>query len=82
MICLILKRTPFCLSDFLPYKHQPHKMVQHNQTIRQKQATNCLSVFDHFVGLTLKGLTVNAVINHLVTTGHFVTTCIKKLNLF
>ena len=24
--------------------------------IRQQQPTNCLSVFDHFVGLALKGL--------------------------
>ena len=26
------------------------------QTIRRQQPTNCLSVFDHFVGLALKGL--------------------------
>ena len=26
------------------------------QTIRQQQPTNCLSAFDHFVGLALKGL--------------------------
>ena len=32
----------------LSFKHQPHKMVKHN----------CLSVFDHFVGLALKGLNV------------------------
>ena len=32
-------------------------MVKHTQTIRQQQVTNCLSVFDHFVGLALKGLT-------------------------
>ena len=34
----------------------PTKMVKHAQTIRQLLATNCLSVFDHFVGLALKGL--------------------------
>ena len=28
-------------------------MIKHTQTIR----TNCLSVFDHFVGLVLKGST-------------------------
>ena len=33
-------------------------MVKHTQTIRRQQQTNCLSVFDHFVGFTLKGLTV------------------------
>ena len=31
-------------------------MVKHTQTIRQLLPTNCLSVFDHFVGLALKGL--------------------------
>ena len=31
-------------------------MVNHTQTIRPEMSTNCLSVFDHFVGLALKGL--------------------------
>ena len=31
-------------------------MVKHTQTIRRLLLTNCLSVFDHFVGLELKGL--------------------------
>ena len=31
-------------------------MVKHTQTIRRLLATNCLSVFDHFVWLALKGL--------------------------
>ena len=31
-------------------------MVKRTQTIRLQQPTNCLSVFDHFVELTLKGL--------------------------
>ena len=31
-------------------------MVKHTQTIRLILPTNCLSLFDHFVGLTLKGL--------------------------
>ena len=31
-------------------------MVKHIQTIRQQKPTNCLSVFDHFVELALKGL--------------------------
>ena len=39
-----------------PFKRQPHKMVKHAQTICQQQTTNCLSVFDYFVGLALKGL--------------------------
>ena len=35
---------------------QRHKLVKHNQTIHRQQPTNCLSVFDHFVGLARKGL--------------------------
>ena len=31
-------------------------MVKHTQTIRQLLPTNCLSMFDHFAGLALKGL--------------------------
>ena len=31
-------------------------MVKHTQTIRWQKPTNCLSVFDHFAGLALKGL--------------------------
>ena len=31
-------------------------MVKHTQTIRRQESTNCLSVFDHFVGLAIKGL--------------------------
>ena len=35
-------------------------MVKHTQTIRRQKPTNCLSVFDHFVGLALKGLKVQS----------------------
>ena len=31
-------------------------MAKHTQTIRHKQQRNCLSVFDHFLGVALKGL--------------------------
>ena len=31
-------------------------MVKHTQTIRWLLPTNCLSGFDHFLGLALKGL--------------------------
>ena len=33
-------------------------MVKHIETIRRQQSTNCLSVFDYFVKLALKGLIV------------------------
>ena len=42
--------------DYLPFKRQTHKMVKHTQTILRLLSTNCLSVFDHFVGLAFKGL--------------------------
>ena len=38
------------------FKCQPHQMVKYAQTIRWLLPTNCLSVFDHFMGLVLKGL--------------------------
>ena len=31
-------------------------MIRQTQKIRRQQLANCLSVFDHFVGLALKGL--------------------------
>ena len=31
-------------------------MVKYTQTIHRQQSTNCLSGFDHFVGLAFKGL--------------------------
>ena len=33
-------------------------MAKHTQTIRRLLLTNCLSVFDHFVGLTREGLDI------------------------
>ena len=43
---------------FKSFKCQSHKMVK--QTVKDTQTpTNCLSVFDHFVGLALKGLKTN-----------------------
>ena len=35
-------------------------MVKPTQTIRRQKSTNCLGVFDHFVGLVLKGLILEA----------------------
>ena len=40
----------------LSFKYQPHKIVKHTQTICQQQPMNCLSVFDHLVGLAFKQL--------------------------
>ena len=41
---------------FQPFKRQTHKTVKHIQIIRRQKPTNCLSVFDNFVGFVLKGL--------------------------
>ena len=37
-----------------PFKRPPHKLVKNTQTTRRP--TNCLSMFDHFVGLAFKRL--------------------------
>ena len=37
-------------------KRQQHKIVINTQTIRRLLPKNYLSVFDHFLGLALKGL--------------------------
>ena len=37
-------------------------MVQHTHMIRRVVPTNCLSVFDHFVGLALKGLSIKFIL--------------------
>ena len=37
-------------------KRQPHKMVKHIQTIRRLMPANCLSAFEYFERLALKGL--------------------------
>ena len=39
-----------------PFNRQFHKMVKHTQTIQRQIADELFSVFDHFVGLALKGL--------------------------
>ena len=39
-----------------PLSTNLRKMVKYTQTIRQQQPTSCLVLFDHFVGLALKGL--------------------------
>ena len=41
-----------------PFKRQPQKMIKHTQTIHGLLSTNCLSVFDHYKGMALKGLIV------------------------
>ena len=39
----------------LIFKRHLHKMVKHTQTIHRQKPMKCLSVFDHFMRLSLKG---------------------------
>ena len=39
-----------------PFKRKSQKIVKHTQIFRRQQPTSCLSLFDNFVGLALKGL--------------------------
>ena len=57
LLCFFFLFLVFRHLLFSPLKCQPNKMVKQTQTIRQLLPTNCLSVFDHFVGSALKGLT-------------------------
>ena len=41
-----------------PLSANPAKWSKHTQTIRRQEPTNCLSVFDYFVGLTLNGVNI------------------------
>ena len=49
----IFKYEPSC---FYPFKRQSHKWPNKLKQFVGKLPTNCLSVFDHFVELALKGL--------------------------
>ena len=46
------------LSSKTLIKRQLHKLVKHAQKLRRQQPTNCLSLFNHFVELALKGLKI------------------------
>ena len=54
-----------------PFKRQPHKMVKLTQTIRRLLPTNRLIVFDHSVGLALKGLIPLGNCQPTSTVSHF-----------
>ena len=48
-------------------------MDKHTQTIRRQQATNWLSLFDHFVGLAFKGLRASVIFLWFCISSCFVT---------
>ena len=59
-MCFLEDCSPIGRELTKPSKRQPHKMFKHTQTILWQQPTNCLSVFNHYVELTLKGLRINS----------------------
>ena len=56
-------------------------MVKHTQTktIRWLLPTNCLSVFDHFLGLAFKGLKISFLMKHRLPTYNFLTLSISAI---
>ena len=56
-------------------------MADQTRTIRRQQPTNCLSVFDHFAELALKGLTVHAKKFSMLHRKKTKSGNIKKINL-
>ena len=53
-------------------------MVKHTQIIRQKKPTNCLSVFDYFMGLALKGLIIK-LLSLFLKMKHFELEYLEKI---
>ena len=50
-------------------ERQPLKMVKPTQRIRRVLPTNCLGVFNHFVGLANKGLNTSLLSSHKFFSG-------------
>ena len=55
------------ITQLLIFKRQSHKLIKYTQTIRCLLPTNCLSEFDHFAELVLKGL-LKTVITEIVSS--------------
>ena len=56
-------------------------MVKHTQTIRWHEPTNCLSMFDHLMGLALKGLTLTFLATYTISDPQLVQNIFNKLEL-
>ena len=54
-----------CSKYFNPLRANPEKWSNTLKQIAGNLPTICLSVFDHFMNLALKGLMRNDVINHI-----------------
>ena len=44
-------------------------MIKQTKTIRRQKPTNCLSVSEHFLGLTPKGLSIVKIYLYFVASG-------------
>ena len=53
-------------------------MIKHTPSIRLQQPTNCLSVFEHFMGLALKGLNSGFVSTGRITFTQWVANSANK----
>ena len=53
-------------------------MAKHTQTICRLLPTNCFSVFEHFVGVVLKGLNVTNIIQYFLLIYQHIKTLIAK----
>ena len=60
---------------FNPFNTNPTKWSNTLKQIRRQQPTNCLSVFDHFVGPALKGLKYISIYLYI---RKFPMNCLKK----
>ena len=53
-------------------------MAKHTQTICRLLPANCFSVFEHFVGVVLKGLNVTNIIQYFLLIYQHIETLIAK----
>ena len=69
LVKLVIITISFSISDPNRSKRQPHKQSNRLKQFVSNLPTNCLTVFDHFVGLALKGLT-KQMMKYYVKPGH------------
>ena len=74
--CITNKDQITSMSQFRswPFKRQSRKIVKHTQAIYRQKPTNCLRVFDYYVGLALKlKVTYPTVVQHFLPLVLFVS---------
>ena len=76
------QRWRFFSFSFNPLSANPTKWSDTLKQFVGKLPTNCLSVFDHFVGLALKGLSVQLPFKNLSAKLHFCCDVFSLLELY